>query len=122
VASAISGRQRSADDALVIGDLFKCGSCLAVLETRTPDNLLFSSDADNQPVGGGQTITARFRVVRAGTVQVTPAAEINPAGTGTIQFPPAVNAAVELGLERCGSWAALRDGHQSWSPASRGRC
>jgi hypothetical protein len=114
VASAISGRQRSADDALVIGDLFKCGSCLAVLETRTPDNQLFSSDADNQPVGGGQTITARFRVVRAGTVQVTPAAEINPAGTGTIQFPPAVNAAVSW------DWSVVDPGPRYATGTSRG--
>ena len=114
VASAISGRQRSADDALVIGDLFKCGSCLAVLESRTPDNLLFSSDADNQPVGGGQMITARFRVVRAGTVQVTPAAEINPAGTGTIQFPPAVNAAVSW------DWSVVDPGPRYATGTSRG--
>jgi hypothetical protein len=91
VAATISGRQRSADDALKVGELFKAGSCLAVLEQRIPSDRLFISDADNQPVGGGQTVTARFRVVRAGRVYVTSSGEINPAGTGTEQFPPPVN-------------------------------
>jgi hypothetical protein len=84
VAAAVSGRQRSADDALVVGDLFKCGSALAVLESRTPGDQLFSSAADNQPVGGGQPITCRFRVVRAGIVDVTPMSEIDPPGMGTV--------------------------------------
>jgi hypothetical protein len=114
VAAAVSGRQRSADDALVIGDLFKCGSALAVLETRTPDNLLFSSDADNQPVGGGQTITARFRVVRAGTVTVTPAAEISPAGTSDIQYPPDVSASQNW------DWSAVDPGPRYATGTSRG--
>ena len=91
VAAAVSGRQRSADDALVVGDLFKCGSVLAVLEGRTPSTALFACDADSEPVGGGQTITCRFRVVREGEVFVTPSSEINPAGTGTQQLPPVPN-------------------------------
>lgn len=114
VAAAISGRQRSADDALVVGDLFKCGNCLAVLEQRTPADRLFSSDADNQPVGGGQTITVRFRVVRAGTVFVTPSAEINPPGTGTTQFPPRVTSNVDW------EWTAIDPGPRYATGTSRG--
>jgi hypothetical protein len=91
VAAAVSGRQRTADDVLVSGDLFKCGSCLAVLELRTPGDALFVSDADNQPIGGGRPMTFRFRVVRSGVVFVTPNAEINPAGTGTTQLPSVPN-------------------------------
>ncbi len=91
VALAVSSRQRSADDALVVGDLYKCGSCLAILEQRFPADASFSSDGDNQPVGGGQAITARFRVVRTGVLYVTPSTEINPQGTGTTQYPFQVN-------------------------------
>lgn len=94
VAAAVSGRQRSADDAMAVGDLFKCGSALAVLESRTPADQLFSSAADNQPVGGGAAVTYRFRVVRAGTVFVTPSSEINPSTTGTTLFPFPVTALI----------------------------
>jgi hypothetical protein len=114
VAGAISARQRSADDALKVGELFKAGSCLAVLEQRTPSNLLFSSDGDFQPVGGGQAITARFRVVRAGKVIVTPSTEINPAGTGNTQFPDRVSASENW------DWTAVDPGPRYATGTSRG--
>lgn len=113
VAAAISGRQRSADDALKVGELFKCGSALAVLEQRTPDSRTFSSDADNQPVGGGQSITARFRVVRAGTVFVTPSAEINPADSGTQQFPTRITGTLNW------DWTAVDPGPRYATATSR---
>lgn len=113
VAAAVSGRQRASDDALVIGELFKCGSCLAVLELRTPSDRLFSSDADNQPVGSGQTITARFRVVRAGVVFVTPSSEINPGGTGTEQFPERVTGTLDW------DWTAVDPGPRYATGTSR---
>ena len=94
VAAAISARQRSADAAMTVGDLFKCGSALAVLESRSPSDQLFRSDADSQPIGGGIPVTYLFRVVRAGTVHVIPSSEINPIGTGDTQYPPGVNAGV----------------------------
>jgi hypothetical protein len=93
VGAAVSSRQRSADDAMVVGEIFKCGSCLAVLEQRIPSNSTFSSDADYNPVGGGQLITARFRVIRAGVVFVTPGNEINPEGSGEQTFPSRVGPA-----------------------------
>ncbi len=113
VASTISGRQRSADDALKVGELFKAGSCLAVLEQRIPSDRLFVSDADIQPVGGGQPITARFRVVRAGVIFVTPSSEINPAGTGTDQFPPSVN------ILNLWDWSAVDPGPRYATGTSR---
>jgi hypothetical protein len=113
VAAAISARQRSADDALQVGELFKAGSCLAVLEQRTPSNELFSSNADNEPVGDGQNITARFRVVRAGTIYVTPNSEIDPAATGTEQFPERV------GPEQDWDWSAVDSGPRYATGTSR---
>jgi hypothetical protein len=69
VASAVAARQNSADDALVVDSLYRIGSCWAVLEERIPGNETFVSEAANDPVGGGNTITYKFRVVKAGTVQ-----------------------------------------------------
>jgi hypothetical protein len=66
VASAISARQKSADDALIIGEVYKVGSLLAVLYDRDPDNATFVSEVDNEPIGGGQTMTYQFRVIRQG--------------------------------------------------------
>lgn len=114
VAAAISGRQRSADDALKVGELFKCGSCLAVLEQRTPSDRLFISNADNQPVGNGQAITIRFRVVRAGVVFVTPGSEINPSGTGQEQFPERVTSNIDW------DWTAIDPGPRYATGTSRG--
>ena len=112
--SAISSRQRSADDALAVGELFKCGSCLAVLEERTPSDAIFSSAGDNQPVSGGQSITARFRVVRAGVVFVTPSEEINPDGTGTLQFPTRVTGTIDW------DWTEVDPGPRYATGTSRG--
>ena len=114
VAAAVSARQRIADDALKIGELFKAGSCLAVLEEREPSGSLFSSEADSQPTGGGQAITARFRVVRAGVIFVTPGLEINPSGTGTQQFPERVTGDVNW------DWTAVDPGARYATGTSRG--
>ena len=114
VGAAISARQRSADDALVIGELFKCGSCLAVLEQRTPSDALFSSDADNQPVGNGISITARFRVVRAGKVFVTTLDEIDPDTTGDEIFPMRVTSSMNW------DWTAVTAGPRYETATSRG--
>ena len=91
IAATISGRQRSIDDGLVLGEVYKCGSCLAVLEQRIPADETFSSDADNQPVGNGQPITARFRVIRAGVVTKSSGQDINPSSTGTTAYPARVD-------------------------------
>jgi hypothetical protein len=114
VGAAISARQRSADDALVIGELFKCGSCLAVLEQRTPSDTAFISDADNQPFGNGISITARFRVVRAGVVVVTPQDEIDPDTTGDQIFPMRVTSTMNW------DWTAVDSGPRYETGTSRG--
>jgi hypothetical protein len=66
VAQTVSGRQRSWDDAISLGDLYKFGSALLICEGRNPADEIFASEADLDPVGGGQAITATFRVVKAG--------------------------------------------------------
>jgi hypothetical protein len=68
VASSIASKQSAVDESLVIGNVYKIGSCLAVLISKTPDNEVFVSDVDNYPVGNGVHIVYGFRVVRDGYV------------------------------------------------------
>ena len=67
IASTITGRQKGWDDALVVGDLYKCGSALAICTNRDPDDQIFVSDSEDGAGGTGITIDADFEVVRAGT-------------------------------------------------------
>lgn len=73
VASAVSGRQKSWDDAIVLGELYKIGSALTVCTARTPSDALFESEADFLPLveNAGQAIEAIFTTVRPGTTALT---------------------------------------------------
>jgi hypothetical protein len=77
-ASAIAGRQKSYDDALQVGELFKIGTALAVCTDRSPDTEFFSSDADYEPVtpSQGQAIDVTFQVVRSGSATTISATDI----------------------------------------------
>jgi hypothetical protein len=66
VAQTVSGRQRGWDDALVIGDLYRFGSALLICESRTPSDEIFASEADQEPIGGGQNVAVTLRCVRSG--------------------------------------------------------
>lgn len=80
-ASSISARQRAWDDAIVIGDLYKIGSALAVCTGRSPGNEIFRSNSDLEEEGSGQGITATFKVVRAGAAKTTTEAILEARGT-----------------------------------------
>ena len=67
MAQTVSGRQRGWDDALSIGDLYKFGTSLLICESRSPDSEIFSSEIDQEPIGGGQQISVTLRCVKAGT-------------------------------------------------------
>jgi hypothetical protein len=80
VGQAVAGRQKQYDAALEEGELYKVGSCLAILISRTP---VFVSEADysldaleegeateDDPGSPGESIFCTFRVVRAGTIGV----------------------------------------------------
>jgi hypothetical protein len=67
VASTVAGRQKAWDDAIVVGDLYKFGSALAVCSERTPSDRIFVSDSEDGAAGTGITIDASFSVVRSGT-------------------------------------------------------
>jgi hypothetical protein len=89
VGAGVAAWQTSADDNLIVGELYKIGSALAVLESRNPgsqDNW-FVSDAANEPPGGGIDMDYRFRVVRAGIAGFVGGQVINPTTTGTTIRP-----------------------------------
>lgn len=70
VAQTVAGRQKSWDDALTIGDLFKCGTAHLVCEYRYPPDEIFASQVDQEPVGGGRDIEVTFRVVKSGSARL----------------------------------------------------
>jgi hypothetical protein len=80
-ASSIANRQTVWDDAIVVGDLYKIGSALAVCTARTPSDEVFRSEADLGTAGSGQGIDATFRIVRAGSAATTTAATLEVPGT-----------------------------------------
>jgi hypothetical protein len=80
-ASSIANRQTVWDDAIVVGDLYKIGSALAVCTARSPSNEVFRSEADLGTAGSGQGIDATFRIVRAGSAATATTATLEIAGT-----------------------------------------
>jgi hypothetical protein len=83
VASTVTGRQKSWDDAIVVGDLYKAGSAWAVCTDRTPSDKIFLSDSEDGAAGTGITIDADFAVVKAGTAATASADVITADGTET---------------------------------------
>jgi hypothetical protein len=67
LASTVAGRQKGWDDAIVVGELYRFGSALAVCTGRSPSAEVFISDSEDGANGTGQTIDATFQVVRAGS-------------------------------------------------------
>jgi hypothetical protein len=77
VAQAISGLQRTWDDSLIPGELYRIGTCVAVVEDRSPAGAVFRSEVDSTPIGNGRDVTVTFRVVRAGQFLATSNARID---------------------------------------------
>jgi hypothetical protein len=83
VASTVAGRQKAWDDGIVIGDLYKCGSAIAVCTSRSPSDKIFVSDSEDGANGTGQTIDAVFNVVKAGTAATVTTGTLTADGTTT---------------------------------------
>lgn len=106
VAQTVSGRQRSWDDALSVGDLYKFGSALVVCESRTPDDDVFISEIDQEPIGGGQSMSVMLRVVRAGSAVLNPTSGTTSATSSSHLYKVAIASfsmpraaqVIELGL------------------------
>ena len=82
--SSIANRQKAWDDAIVVGNLYKVGSALAVCTQRTPDNEIFRSDAELANTNSGQSIAATFRIVRPGSA-ATVTANLETSGLTYVQ-------------------------------------
>ena len=69
VAAAVAGRQKTWDDAIQLGELYKIGSALAICTERSPSDSSFNSDADFEPIAPsqGNAIEAKFEVIRSGS-------------------------------------------------------
>ena len=73
VGQSVASRQRSNDEQINEGDVYRIGSALAICTSRSSENSLsepFVSDADNDPVvvGAGTSTEATFTVLRSGSV------------------------------------------------------
>jgi len=90
-ASSVLARQRGWDDAIVIGEIYKIGSCLAVCSARSPENAIFRSDAELEEEDSGETITATFKVVRPGQAAVYTTSDLEADGLQTIDRKNATN-------------------------------
>ena len=75
VAQAVASRQKEYDQNIEVGSLYKIGSAQAVCVARTPEDKLFQSMADLDPIGPGQSITAEFEVTAPGSVEIVAANE-----------------------------------------------
>ena len=64
VGQAVSSRQRSIDEQISYGDLYRIGSALGICIERTPE--AFVSDADG--TGSGTSTSAEFEIIRPGYV------------------------------------------------------
>lgn len=80
VGQAVAGRQKQYDSALQEGELYKVGSCLAILVQRSPvfiseadytlDALEDGLVADEDTSAPGESLMCTFKVVRAGKVGI----------------------------------------------------
>jgi len=68
VASSVASLQKGWDDKLVVGEVYKIGTALAVCTTRTEDQFVSEADLDGS-TSGAVTITATFSVVEAGLIK-----------------------------------------------------
>ena len=86
VAGTVAGRQKTWDDAIIPGELYKVGSALAICTSRTDD--VFVSEADLSS-GSGNEITAVFTAVKVGSVALNTQANIERDGDEYLTGPGA---------------------------------
>ena len=65
----MASRQRSIDEQLSYGDIYRIGSAVAICVSRTEE--AFVSDADNDPIANGTDIQAVFEIIRLASSRPT---------------------------------------------------
>jgi hypothetical protein len=106
VAAAVAGVQDSADSALIPNELYMIGTCWAVLEQRVswnPNESVFVSDSEQDPVGGGNTMEYIFTVVRAGNVHFVGSRFLDPQETGQLILPDEYDPDTDFALMQSGT-------------------
>ena len=68
VASIVASMQKTWDDRIVVGELYKVGDLLAVCTSRTNDQFVSEADLDGSS-SGAITVTATFKALEAGLVK-----------------------------------------------------
>ena len=70
VSSSVASMQKSWDDSLVVGEIYKIGSCLAVCTSRTDEPFVSGSDFPNESDdSSGTDVVAEFEVIRSGQIK-----------------------------------------------------
>ena len=70
IIQAVASRQKEYDQNIEIGSLYKIGSAQGVCVSRTPEDKLFQSMGDKDPISDGQQITAVFEITEPGQVEL----------------------------------------------------
>ena len=106
VAAAVAALQNSADAALIPNELYMIGTCWAILEERISENSgesIFVSTSEQEPAGGGNTMTYEFTVVQPGEVQFIGEGFLGPPDMGDVIRPPSYNPNDDLKDESSGT-------------------
>jgi hypothetical protein len=77
VASAVASLQKTWDDRLVEGELYKIGTALCVCTGRTSEEFVSQADLNGS---GGQAVVASFTVVESGSIKNFSASRLEDAG------------------------------------------
>jgi hypothetical protein len=81
IASSVAALQNASDSALIPNELYRIGTCWAILEERISEDAnetVFVSNAEQEPAGNGNSVSYLFRVVKAGSVSFVGAGFLNP--------------------------------------------
>ena len=88
IAGSVASRQNGYDDQIVVGDKYLIGTAQGICTERT--NEPFNSEVVNTPIGGGNDVTAVFRITQSGEIHEWTEADLNPTTTPDIE-PPGVS-------------------------------
>ena len=70
IASTVASRQKTWDDSLVVGEVYKIGACLAVCTSRTNDPFVSGADFPSEDDdNSGTTVEVAFEVIRSGQIK-----------------------------------------------------
>jgi hypothetical protein len=96
VGQSVSSRQRSIDEQVNYGELYRIGSAFGICISRTAEP--FVSDADNDPVGNGTDVTAKFEIIRPGICDFYSGSDLQSSGGVTATEAAHVLSAAEANV------------------------